>query len=164
MSIDIAVMTDVTRNADVDDYPQPPSLHWALVLVFWILTGGLFKFIWMYRQAAWVRRIDPSSKALWVLAAGFAGGVVLPTITLFLAPSDSALTLTVVLLPLRLGFAVAWVWSYLSMRQSVEARFDLNLSGIMTFFFTVFYLQYHMTSIAKREHCPYRPGLCLSAR
>jgi hypothetical protein len=75
MSIDIAVMTDVTRNADVDDYPRPPSLHWALVLVFWILTGGLFKFIWMYRQAAWVRRIDPSSKALWVLAAGFAGGV-----------------------------------------------------------------------------------------
>jgi hypothetical protein len=69
----------------------------------------------------------------------------------------------VVLLPLRLGFAVAWVWSYLSMRQSVEARFDLNLSGIMTFFFTVFYLQYHMTSIAKGEHCPYRPGLYLSA-
>ena len=78
-------------------------------------------------------------------------------ITLFLASSESALTLTVVLLPLRLGFAVAWIWSYLSMRQSLEARFALNLSGILTFFFTVFYLQYHMTRIAKGEHSPYRP-------
>jgi hypothetical protein len=161
MSIDTAVMTDVTRNADVDDYPRPPSLHWALVAVFWILTGGLFKFIWMYRQAAWVRCIDPSSKALWVLAAAFACAAVLPMSTLILGAGESGLTLTVVLV--RLGFAVAWIWSYLSMRQSLEARFDLNLSGILTFFFTVFYLQCHMTSITKGEHSPYRPGLFLSA-
>jgi hypothetical protein len=154
MSIDTAVMTNLNLSADVDDYPRPPSLHWALVLVLWILAGRLFAIIWIYRQAAWVRRIDPSSKALWVLAAAFACTAV---ITLIPGTGESGLTLTVVLV--RLGFAAACFWSYLSMRQSIEARFDLNLSGILTFFFPVFYLQYHMTRIAKGEHTPYRHGL-----
>ena len=160
MSIDIAVMTEVTPRSDVDNYPPPPSLHWALVLVFWMLTGGLFGLVWIYRQAAWVRRIDPSSKALWVLVCAYACAAVLPLVMVIVGMGGSGLTVTVLLT--SVGFAVAWIWSNFSMRQSLEARFDLQLSGILTFFVPVFYLQYRLTRIAKGVHTPHRHGLSLS--
>src|SRR5688500_8547691 len=58
-----------------DNYRKPPSLHWALLLLFSFLTGGILFVVWMFRQAAWVRRIDPSSKALRVLAIGFLASI-----------------------------------------------------------------------------------------
>ena len=152
MSIDTAVMTESIQNAAAEGYPQPPSLHWALVLLFNLLTQGTFGTIWVFFQAAWVRRIDPSSKALVVLAVALACGV--PPIILV---GESELTLTLWLV--GLGYAGAFIWAYFSMRQSIEARFDLNLSGLMTLFFSVFYLQYHMTRIANGEHTPDRLGL-----
>lgn len=157
MSTDAVALTEVSPSGELDDYERPPSLHWALVLVFWMLTCGLFGLIWMYRQAAWVRRIDPSSKALWVLLAAFACAVVLPPMALILGVGQRGLTATVA--AARLGFAVAWVWSYFSMRRSLEERFDLSLSALLTFFVPVFYLQHHMTQIAKGASTPRRRGL-----
>jgi hypothetical protein len=49
---------------------------------------------------------------------------------------------------------VAVTWAYFSMRSVIETRFGIALSGIMTFFFNMLYLQYHMTSIAEGEHAP----------
>jgi hypothetical protein len=49
---------------------------------------------------------------------------------------------------------VTTVWSYFWMRSAIEDRFDLDLSGVMTFFFNVLYLQYHMRRIARGEHTP----------
>jgi hypothetical protein len=152
MSIDTAVMTESTHTADAEAYPEPPSLHWALVILFNVLTKGTFVTIWVFFQAAWVRRIDPSSKALVVLAVALACAV--PPIVLV---GESELTLTLWLV--GLGYTGAFIWAYFSMRQSIEARFDLNLSGLMTLVFSVFYLQYHMTRIAKGEHTPERHGL-----
>src|ERR1700742_3812362 len=34
-------------------YPDPPNLHWALVLLFDMLTCGLFSLAWNLVQAAW---------------------------------------------------------------------------------------------------------------
>ena len=46
----------------------PPRLHWALVLLFTVLTLGVFYVVWMFVQSAWVRRIDPESKATGLLS------------------------------------------------------------------------------------------------
>jgi len=134
----------------VDRYPTPPSLHWALVLLFTILTGGFFVLVWIFRQAAWVRRIDPTCKALFVLAVTFPLPVILALLPRPSLPDDLPLMLAMLLG--RLISIVTFAWSYLSMRRVIEARFDLHLSGLMTFFFNVFYLQHYMTRIAKREH------------
>lgn len=47
--------------------------------------------------------------------------------------------------------AIATTWAYFWMRSAVETRFGLDLSGVMTFFFNMLYLQYHMTEIADRD-------------
>jgi len=140
-----------------DNVPKPPSLHWALVLLFSLLTGGILFLVWMFRQAAWVRRIDPMSKALRVLVIAFLTPI-LAVVAAVALGAEGPLP-TVIVLAGRLIFAVAWVWSYFSMRNSIEARFGLNLSGLLTFFFTVFYLQYHLRRIAKGTHTPHRDGL-----
>ena len=49
---------------DVSSIPPPPRLHWALVLLFTVLTLGIFYIVWMFVQARWVRTIDPASNAM----------------------------------------------------------------------------------------------------
>src|SRR5215475_10357595 len=34
-------------------YPPPPNLHWALVLLFTFLTCSLFSIIWLIVEAKW---------------------------------------------------------------------------------------------------------------
>lgn len=129
----------VSRSEDVA-YPKPPSLHWALVLLFTVLTCGIFGVVWMFVHASWLRRIDPTCNALFVLAVGIPLQIVLG-----LDGHD--------LLAALVG-TVTTTWAYFLMRSAVEARFGMALSGIMTFFFNLLYLQYHMTGIAEGEHAP----------
>ena len=121
-------------------YPKPPSLHWALVLLFTVLTCGIFGLVWMFVQAVWVRRIDPTCNALFVLAVGIPLQIVLGF--------DGHDLLS------ALVSAVAVTWAYFMMRSVIETRFGITLSAIMTFFFNTLYLQYHMTGIAEGERAP----------
>lgn len=81
----------------------------------------------MFVHAVWVRRIDPACNALFVLAVG------IPLQVVFQFDGHDLLA--------ALAGAVATIWAYFSMRSVIEARFGLALSGIMTLFFNVFYLQ-----------------------
>ena len=45
---------------------------------------------------------------------------------------------------------IAVTWAYFWMHGAMEKRLGLNLSFVMTFFFNMLYLQYHMTEIADR--------------
>ncbi len=134
---------DSTRT---DSGPKPPSLHWAIVLVLAIVTWGIFAIIWMFVHAVWIRRIDPKSKALYVLLGGLAGvlsvGIVSAIIGLDLGRLIGLLWLIAVLV------------AYFDMRAAIEVRFGVELSGILTFFFNVIYLQYHLRRIAKGRHTP----------
>jgi uncharacterized protein DUF4339 len=141
----------VPLGEDVAAYPMPPSLHWALVLLFAVLTCGLFSVVWMFIQAAWVRRIDPTCKALFVLAVGIPLQFILSIGSGLAGGGEGKELLNGLALVAGL---VTTIWSYFWMRSAIEDRFDLDLSGLMTFFFNVLYLQYHMTRIAKGEHAP----------
>ncbi len=138
----------MSRSEDVA-YPKPPSLHWGLVMLFTVFTFGIFGIVWMFVHARWIRRIDPTSNALFVLAVGIPVQIVLG-----LDGND--------LLASLVG-AVATTWAYFMMRSSVEARFGMALSGIMTFFFNMLYLQYHLTGIAEGEHAPRRHSTLLTS-
>ena len=130
--------------------PKPPSLHWAIVLVLAIVTWGFFALVWMFVHAVWIRRIDPASKALYVLSGGLAL-VLVVGFGLGVTGVDSA----PIELLAQLGWTIAALVAYFDMRAAIEARYSVELSGIMTFFFNVLYLQYHLRRIAKGEHTPH---------
>jgi len=139
-------------------YPDPPSLHWALVLLIGIFTCGLFFTIWDIVQAAWMRRVNPRSNALFLYIAEFA-------VSFFAGIARTTLIFSNALhggsyhsyWPMGLGIFVVTLTllelARFDMRRSMEEHYNgpepigLSLSGVMTFFFGVFYFQYHFTRI-----------------
>ena len=129
-------------------YPAPPSLHWALVLLLSIVTCSIFWWIWALVEANWVRKVQPNSKGmiLWSLAVllGFINGI------LRAIPENGEKGLGVLF---SLAALTLWFVGAFSIKNSIEEHYNtaepigLQLSGVMTFFFFVFYFQYHFTRI-----------------
>jgi len=135
-------------------YPDPPNLHWALVLLIGVFTCGLFIVVWDIVQAAWMRKVNPRSNAIFLYIAelvvnlgGNAGRMGL----MFSSGMHQQY------IPLGLGiFIITFTLVILArfdMRRSMEEHYNgpepigLSLSGVMTFFFGTFYFQYHFTRI-----------------
>jgi len=145
----------------VSPYPPPPSLHWGIVLLLAILTCGIFGWAWIFVQAIWLRKVQPSSKGIFYFAgavgvlcmmfvAGFALGA-----TGHFRGDDSVLAVTVLG---RLALVVLILAGSFSMKNSIEEHYNiaepigLNLNGGLTFLFGFFFLiyiyfQYHFTRI-----------------
>jgi uncharacterized membrane protein (GlpM family) len=138
-------------------YPDPPNLHWALVLLLGICTCGLFSVIWMFVQAAWMRKVKPDSKALNYYIAGIIFYVItiVAEIAAMIANNNGnpSSGLTAVYGLSALANLVLFLIAIFTMRSDLEAHFNgpepigLSLSGVMTFFFNVLYFQYHFTRI-----------------
>ncbi len=141
-------------------YQDPPSLHWALVLLFAVFTCGVFMLIWNIIVSAWLKRVQANSTALlyWIAAAIC---IVLITLTpgaavhyafrpgIHAHSGGNAFG--------SLLFIVYWVLKLVArfMEQaSLEEHFNgpepigLRLNPVMTFFFGGLYFQYHLTRIA----------------
>jgi hypothetical protein len=138
----------------VSQYPPPPSLHWGILLLLGILTCGIFGWVWAFVQAAWVKKVQPESKALLYYGISI-GLLVLAFAAAFSAgatgrPSEVN---SPIFLLLRLGGGIMWLVSAFNMRSSIEEHFNsaepigLSLNGVMTFFFSIYYFQYHFTRI-----------------
>jgi hypothetical protein len=135
-------------------YPDPPNLHWAAVLAIGIFTCGLFVIVWYFVQAAWMRKVNPRSNAIYFYAgyAVLAYGGGLTRVALMAASSfhNPYLWLGI---PVSLLSWVLVEFAFFDMRRSMEEHFNgpepigLSLSGVMTFFFGGLYFQYHMTRI-----------------
>jgi hypothetical protein len=139
-------------------YPPPPSLHWGVCLLLAFLTCGIFSIVWIMVQALWVKKIQPASKA--VTYFGIAIGLWLLSTVLSISGAVSAArtghadpSLQAIQALISLGYIILWIVGAFSMRDSIEEHFNsaepigLRLSGVMTFFFNVFYFQYHFTRI-----------------
>lgn len=136
-------------------YPAPaaaapnlvPDLHWALLLLLSIVTCFLFLWVWMFIQAAAVRRLDPKSNGLIFYAVGlvlsFGSGIV-SAATHSQFGTGSLLNLAAV---------VIIIIGHFNIRNSLEYYFTqvepigLTLSGVLTFFFGPIYFQYHFNRI-----------------
>jgi len=143
--------------ANVAIYPDPPNLHWALVLLIGIFTCGLFCTIWDFVQSAWMRKVNPRSNALFLYIAEFvvsflggAGRGVLVFSSAMHHTPHSFLGLGGVIF--LVGITLLELARF-DMRRSMEEHFNgpepigLSLSGVMTFFFGIYYFQYHFTRI-----------------
>jgi hypothetical protein len=135
-------------------YPPPPSLHWGILVLLGVLTCGLFGWVWAFVEAAWVKKVDPESKALLyygvsvgllvlIFGAGFAEGM---------AGRPGAANGGIFLI-CRIAGVIMWLVAAFNMRSSIEDHYytkepiGLSLNGVMTFFFSIYYFQYHFTRI-----------------
>ncbi len=138
--------------------PMPPDMHWALVLVLAWFTGGLAGLIWAFKQAAFVKKLDRSSKAMAWLAVSlvFLFGQVALFLMAFASRSAAAIALvSVLMMAVNLVVFALWLVTIFGMRASLVRHYTtveplgLQLSGVMTFFFSILYFQYHLSRIAR---------------
>lgn len=128
-------------------YPIPPNFHWSLVLLLTLVTCGLFAWVWLFVEASFVKRIDRSSNAILFYALAFVcfftGGVI----------SSVSHEHGVQGLGSLVGIVLLLIGHY-NIKSSLETHYNreepinLRLSGVMVFFFAVFYYQYHFSRIA----------------
>ena len=132
----------------------PPDFHWGLVLLIGIFTCGLFFSAWMIVEAVFVRKIKPESKGLMFViisialsyVGGFANGFYSALNHTNPQPLSGLITL--------ISVAILLVGAF-QMRSDLEDYYNtiepinLQLSGVMTFFFAIFYFQHHFSRIAQ---------------
>ena len=149
-----AFNASVRPISEANTYPDPPNLHWGLVLLFGIISCGLFSVVWDIVQAAWLKRIEPESKALYI----YIGGAVtlgLIFVASVLAGINHTTNGSTGLL--QIVYYVVLLVARFSFRNSMEKHFNgpepmaLMLSGAMTFFFGGIYFQYHINDIMRRK-------------
>jgi hypothetical protein len=127
-------------------YPDPPNLHWGILLLLAMITCGLFNWVWVFIQAAWVRKVQPQSKCMIYLVTA----VGLFVVSVFLSFDKTVAPFAGILNLIGAGF---WLAGVFSMRSAIEDHYNsaepigLRLGGVMTFFFNVVYFQYHFTRI-----------------
>ncbi len=137
---------------------MPPNMHWAVVMILTWVTGGLAALVWAFKQAAFVKKIDPSSKAVILMAVTLLGMVAQIVIAFGAMGSRSSASVSAaagIVMILNLVIIVTGLVTVFSMRTSIERYYNtvepmgLRLSGVMTFFFTILYFQYHFSRIAE---------------
>lgn len=118
---------------------------------------GLGGLVWAFKEAFFVKKIDPSSKAVALIVASLlcmVGQGVLYFVAMGSGSAESALTMSVVILLLNVVVIVAGLMAVFGMRSSLVRYYNsvenigLKLSGAMTFFFNILYFQYHFSRIA----------------
>ena len=128
----------------------PPKLHWGLVLLFTVLTLGIFLVVWVFIQSTWIKKIDPTSNA----TNQFIGYVAMLVIGQVLTASGGS-SLQGIGTVLVIGAYVMFYFAIFSMKKSMMHYYNevepigLKLSTACLVFFSTFYFQAHMTRIAK---------------
>lgn len=146
-------------------YPDPPNLHWALVLLLDLVTCSLFQMVWNIILALWFKRISPSSKALPLYIASavllLMQGVMGQTLGLMSGrhgfnypygsgghPGSVAIYSLV-----AIGCWVVRLIARFTFRSELEQHFNtvdpigLRINPVLTFFFGGIYLQSQMNRI-----------------
>jgi uncharacterized membrane protein len=137
-------------NSGANQYPDAPDLHWGLVLLFTVISCGLFAYVWILIQNAWLKRVQPNSKSLMFFIFYMVANVF--SIILTVAAASNGESSGVGSLISLVGFILLIVASF-SEKASLEEHFNsvepmgLQLNGVMVFFFNFLYFQYHHNRI-----------------
>jgi multidrug transporter EmrE-like cation transporter len=139
--------------AYASQYPTPPDLHWGILLLLEVVTCFLFGAVWMFVQSIYVKRIDPNSKGTMFYALNLGCGIVGRIVVGVLNVSRQHELATIFSLVLFVACIVLAQMGNFDIKASLENHFNtaepinLQLSGPMTFFFSIFYFQYHFNRI-----------------
>jgi len=137
----------------ISPYPLPPNLHWGIAILLGVITCGLFGWVWVFVQSGWMRKVQPSSKA--IVYYGAAVGLLI--LSVFVSYSGAEARPFSGLFNLAGG--IMWLVASFNMRSSIEEHYitteplpgGFALSGVMTFFFNIYYFQYHFTKIREMK-------------
>jgi hypothetical protein len=132
----------------------PPDFHWGLVLLIGVVTCGLFNYAWLIVEAAFVRKLKSDSKGLLftilatavLFVGGFANGVITAVNHGESNPFGGLVTIAGIVLYL---VGVFQMKSDLEDYYNSTEPINLQLSGVMVFFFNVYYFQHHFSRIAQ---------------
>jgi hypothetical protein len=134
--------------------PLPPNLHWSIVLILGMLTRQLFNLVWALIQGNWARKLTGDNKPL-VLVAMYPAGMVAGIFTMVLARSAGTPGLVGLGGLFIIAGAIVYIVGMFSIKSAMEEYYTttenigLQLSGVMTFFFSTVYIQYHINAIAR---------------
>jgi hypothetical protein len=137
------------------EYPDPPNLHWGLVLLFGVITFGFFSTAWGIVISHWMRKVNPESKAIFYYWAHAVTLALIFFARLGGRAAHSEVAGGVLLLQI-VSFVLSLTARY-TLRSSLEEHFNtaepigLSLSGVMTFFFGDIYFQYHLNAINRSK-------------
>jgi FlaA1/EpsC-like NDP-sugar epimerase len=138
--------------------PMPPNMHWFVVLILSFISMGLGGLVWTFKEAGFVKKIDPASKATTMFALGLlamVGQVAISFVMMRSASMSEVQTMSMVIMALNVLIIVVMLMGIFGMRKSLVRYYNtvepmgLRLSGVMTFFFSILYFQYHFSRIAK---------------
>ena len=142
-------------------YPPPPSLHWGICLLLTIITCGLFSWVWLFVQSAWVKRVQPDSKAILYFSVALGVDILAIICAIALGINFGRPNVVGYLSLIRLAELAAHIVLIVgcfNLKNSIEEHFNsaepigLRLSGVITFIMSFFvlghvYFQYHFTRI-----------------
>ena len=142
--------------------PLPPNLHWVVLLVCLVLgqlfasaLWMIFNWVWALILANWARKLSGNNKAM-VMVAMYPAGLVAGLFAIgFGAATDSGGALAAVGGILIFAGLIVYIFGIFKIRDAMEEYYNsreniaLTLSGVMTFFFSTIYLQYHVNRIAR---------------
>jgi hypothetical protein len=132
----------------------PSDFHWALVLLIGVVTCGLFNYAWLIVEAAFVRKLKPDSKGLLFVILAVSGFVIGGIVNGVMAVANHGQSNPFGAL-FTLAACVLYLVGIFQMKSDLEAyynsteRINLQLSGVMVFFFNVYYFQHHFSRIAQ---------------
>jgi hypothetical protein len=127
----------------------PPNWHWSIVLILGLLTRQLFNMIWALVQANWARKLGNDNRPM-VLVAMYPASMMAGLLTIAFNPRMAALGGLFIL-----GGGIIYLVGIFSVKSAMEEYYTttenigLQLSGVMTFFFSTVYIQYQINSIAR---------------
>ncbi len=126
-------------------------MHWALVMLLSIVTCGIFGLIWFYRQAAFVKRLDPKNQAI-QLFFGYIAVILLSTFLSLMVRMQVLLLINILLPWAALALLLTAIFSMRSVllrHYNTVENIGLRLGPVMTFFFSMLYFQYHFSRISR---------------
>lgn len=137
------------------EYPDPPNLHWGLVLLFEVITCGTFSVAWNIVESAFIKKVEPESKAIFWYIASAAVFLMIFFNSFWTSfnhqPKNASAGV------LQLVYAVLVIVGRFVLKSSIEDHYNtaepmgVSLSGVMTFFFATIYFQYYFNDINRRK-------------
>lgn len=144
----------VTAYAPAIGVEDPPNLNWGLLLLFGLLTCGVFTVIYDLIQAFWWKRIEPATRVVTfylICYACYFVNVLISTGNMVAMRHGHRPNLLGSLFSIA-GFVLLLVARF-TFRGELERHYNtvepvgLTLGGVMTFFFGGLYFQYHFNRI-----------------
>ena len=126
--------------------PLPPRWHWAIVLVLGIVTVGIFLDIWLIVQAVWVRKHDPSNRALQLTIVSIIVSVlaeILNSLHATVQVTAAAFVISLILALIPTFMVRDALAAYLSRAWGRP----VYLGSFLTLILGPIYLQYHMNRL-----------------